>query len=235
MDVVVVAEARVSGEARRRALVATVHGHEVDVHVDDQVALGGPAAELHVFAVGCLAEYHHAVGILGVVVVEASVGGEGVVHPVADSVPELVLGHAAVDGQGGDEVDVVYAGLGGEVQHRFDDPLTDVGAAHRGGREGDVVEGDRELHVGVQQGAERLGIAEGVVEGVADGAVGVGQALEGFGRVDDPGAPGWQLLQSEALTVVEHDGRAVPVDVEDEAGSGGEVTSVAHRSLRSFS
>ena len=149
--------------------------------------------------------------------------------------PEFVLGHAAVDGQGGDEVDVVHAGLGGEVQDRFDDPLADVGTAHRGEWQGDVVEGDRELHAGEQQGTQRFGIAEGVVEGVADGAVGVGQTLEGFGRVDDPGAPGWQLLQAEALTVVEHDGRAVPVDVEDEAGSGGEVTSVAHRSLRSFS
>ena len=149
--------------------------------------------------------------------------------------PEFVLGHAAVDGQGGDEVDVVHAGLGGEVQDRFDDPLADVGTAHRGEWQGDVVEGDRELHAGEQQGTQRFGIAEGVVEGVADGAVGVGQTLEGFSRVDDPGAAGRQLLQAEALTVMEHDGRAVPVDVEDEAGSGGEVTSVAHRSLRSFS
>ena len=49
------AKSGVARQARRRGLVATVHGNQVDVYIDDQVALGGPAAELHVFAVRGLA------------------------------------------------------------------------------------------------------------------------------------------------------------------------------------
>ena len=58
-------------------------------------------------------------------------GSEGVVHAVADRVPELGLGHAAVQGEGGDQVDIVDAGLRGDVEHGLDDPLAHVGAAHR--------------------------------------------------------------------------------------------------------
>ena len=58
-------------------------------------------------------------------------GGEGVVDAVADGVAQLGLGHAAVQGEGRDEVHVVDAGRGGQVEHRLDDPLADVGPAHR--------------------------------------------------------------------------------------------------------
>ena len=86
VDIVVVTQARVAGQASGRALMATVHGHQVDVDVNHQVAFSGPSAELHVFTVRGLAQYHHAVRIFGVVVVEATVGSEGVVHPVAHRV-----------------------------------------------------------------------------------------------------------------------------------------------------
>ncbi len=46
--VVVVAEAPVAGQPGGHALVAAVHGHQVDVDVDEQVALGGPPVDLHV-------------------------------------------------------------------------------------------------------------------------------------------------------------------------------------------
>ena len=49
--VVVVAQAPVAGEAGGHALVAAVHGHQVDVDVDQQVGLGGPPVDLHVLAV----------------------------------------------------------------------------------------------------------------------------------------------------------------------------------------
>ena len=126
--------------------MAAVHGHQVDVDVDEKVAFGGPLTELDVLAVGGLAEHHHAVGILGIVVVEATIGGEGVVHPVAHRVPQLVFGHPPVDGQSGDEVYVVDTGLGGQVQYSFDDPLADVRPPHRRQGQGDVVEGNGQLH-----------------------------------------------------------------------------------------
>ena len=78
-----------------------------------------------------LADERHVVGVLGVVVVEEAVRGEGVVHAVADGVAQLGLGHAAVQGEGGDEVDVVDAGRGGQVEHGLDHALAHVGPAHR--------------------------------------------------------------------------------------------------------
>ena len=90
-------------------------------------------------------------------VVEAAVRREGVVDAVADGVAQLVLGHAAVQGERGDEVDVVDAGRGGQVEHGLDDALAHVGPAHRRQRQGDVVERDGELHA--RRGAARAGVA----------------------------------------------------------------------------
>ena len=54
-DVVVVAEAAVAGQAGGHALVAAVHGHQVDVDVDEQVRLGRPPVDLDVLALVGLA------------------------------------------------------------------------------------------------------------------------------------------------------------------------------------
>jgi hypothetical protein len=86
------------------------------------------------------AEEGQVVGVLGVVVVEQAVGSERVVDAVADGVAQLVLGHAPVQREGGDEVHVVDAGRGGQVEHRLDDPLADVGPLHLRQRQRDVVE-----------------------------------------------------------------------------------------------
>ena len=113
--------------------------------------------------------------------------GEGVVDAVADGVAQLGLGHAAVQGEGGDEVDVVDAGRGGQVEHRLDDPLADVGPAHRRQRQRDVVEGDRELHARAQQRGQRLAVAERVSSSAwRMAASGSSSGLERLGRVDDP-------------------------------------------------
>ena len=144
--VVVVAQAAVAGQAGGDALVAAVHGHQVDVDVDEQVGLGRPPVDLHLLALVGLAEIDQAVGILGVVLQEQAVRGEGVVDPVADGVAQLGLGHAPVQGQGADQHHVVDAGGGGQVEHRLDDPLAVVGPVHRRQRQGDVVEGDGEPH-----------------------------------------------------------------------------------------
>ena len=46
VDVVVVLQAAVAGQAHRHGLVSAVHGHQVDVDVDDQVGLGGALGDL---------------------------------------------------------------------------------------------------------------------------------------------------------------------------------------------
>ena len=146
----------------------------------------------------------------------APLGANGVVDPVTDGMAELGLGHAAVQRECRDQMDVVDAGLGRQVEHGFDDALTDVRSTHRGERQGDVVEGDRQLHAGEQQGRQWLGI-DRFHEGPADGGFGVGQAGQRFGGIDDPAAPGREGLEPELLAVVEQDRRGRPVDVEDEA------------------
>src|SRR5690606_6938696 len=109
-DVVVVLDALVRGQAGGRGLPTAVHRDDVDVDVDQQVGLGGPTVDLDHLAVVGGPQLGQGVGVLGVVVVEQAVGSEGVVDPVADGVAELVLGHPAVQRQGGDELDVVDAG-----------------------------------------------------------------------------------------------------------------------------
>ncbi len=85
---------------------------------------------------------------------------------------QLGLGHAPVQRQGGDDVHVVHAGVGGEVEHRLDDALADVGAAHRRQRQRDVVEGDGELHAREEQRRQRIAV-DRVEQRVADGGVDV--------------------------------------------------------------
>ncbi len=211
-----------SGVARQAgggALPAPVHRHQVDVHVDHEVRLGSPLVHLHRLAVVGGPEDHHPVGVLGVVVVQQAVGGERLVHPVAHGVAQLGLGHPPVQGQGGDDVDVVHAGLGRQVEHGLDDPLAHVGPLHGGQGQRQVVEGDRELHPRPEQGGQRI-VVERFQQGPADGLVGVGQAGQWLGRVDHPAPAHRQAFQAEPLAVVEQDRRRRAVDVEDEAGAG---------------
>jgi hypothetical protein len=154
------------------------------------------------------------------VVVEQAVGGEGVVDPVTDGVAQLGLGHAPVQGEGGNDVDVVDAGLGRLVEHRLDDALAHVGAAHGWQGQRDVVERDGQLHARPQQAAQRLAVAQGVVERMADGALGVVEGLERLARVEHAAAARRQLLEPQALAVVEQDRGRRPIDVEDESGAG---------------
>ncbi len=93
------------------------------------------------------------------------------------------------------------------------------GRAHGGQRQRHVVEGDGERHPRAKQRRQRLGVAQGVLQGVADGAHGVGQGVDGLGRVQDPAADG-QLLEPVALAVPEQGGWRRAVDLEDESGPG---------------
>ena len=144
--VVVVPDAAVGGEPGRDGLVPAVHGDEVDVHVDEQVALGRAAVDLDVLAVVGEPEVDEVRRVLGVVLEQQAVRRERLEDAVAEGVAELGVGHPAVEGERGDQHDVVDAGLGGQVEDRLDHPLAHVGGAHRREGERDVVEGDREPH-----------------------------------------------------------------------------------------
>ena len=150
--VVVVAQAAVAGQAGGHRLVAAVHGHQVDVDVDEQVRGGRPLVDLDVLALVGEAEVDQLVGVLGVVLLQQPVGGEGVVDAVTQGVAQLGVGHAAVQRQRRDEHHVVHAGLGGQLEDLLDHQLAHVGAAHGRQRQRDVVEGDGELHARPQQG-----------------------------------------------------------------------------------
>src|SRR5207253_9639058 len=65
--VVVVAQALVRRQTGGHALVAAIHGDQVDVHVDEQVALGGSPIDLHVLALVGGAQVHEGGGVLGIV------------------------------------------------------------------------------------------------------------------------------------------------------------------------
>ena len=68
--------------------------------------------------------------VLGIVLVQHAARVEGVEDPVAEHVAQLVVVHAAMQAERGDQVDVVDARIGRQVEHGFDDPLAGVGAAH---------------------------------------------------------------------------------------------------------
>ena len=218
LGVVVMAQRPVAGQPGGHALVPAVHGHQVDVDVDQEVRGGGPLVDLDVLARFGLPEMDEVVGVLGVVLGEQAVGGEGVVDPVAQGVAQLVLGHAPVQGQGGDEHHVVDPGVGRHVEHGLDDHLADVRCLHRGERERDVVEADRQLHARVEQRRQRVAIADRVEQGVANGAVGIVERLHRLGGVDHPTALG-EGLEREALAVPEQGRRRGLVHLEDETGS----------------
>ena len=146
--VVVVAQRAVRGQAGGGRLPAAVHGDEVDVDVDEQVRVGGALVDLDLLALGRRAEVLQLVGVLGVVLGQQAARLEGVIDAVADGVSQLGLAHAAVQGEGGDQLDVVDAGGRGQVEHGLDHPLADVGPAHLGQRQADVVEGDGQAHAG---------------------------------------------------------------------------------------
>ena len=234
-DVVVVAQAAVGGQPGGHALVAPVHGHQVDVHVHHEVAGGGPLADLHVLARVGAAQVDQAVGVLGVVLQQKAVGRERVVHAVAHGVTQLRLRHAPVQREGGDEHDVVHAGLGGQVEHGLDHPLADVGPAHGRKGEGDVVEGDGEAHARPQQGGQRRGVAQRLRQRPAYLLDGIGQGLQRLGRVHDPAARG-QALEAPALAVPEQRRRGGPVHLEHESGPGAHADAalVARRSKATF-
>ena len=217
LRVVVVAQAAVAGQAGGDALVTAVHGDQVDVDVDEQVRGGRPLVDLHLLALVGLADEEQVVGVFGVVLGQQAVGGEGVVDPVTEGVAQLVLGHAAVQSQCGNELDVVDAGLRRHVEHGLDHHLADVGRLHGRQRQRDVVEADGELHARPEQRRQRVAVALGV-EQARGGWPGRGPRSPSWARGrTSTRLPSGSVSRREALAAPEQGRWRRLVHLEDEA------------------
>ena len=223
-DVVVMAQAAVAGQPGSHALVAAVHGNQVDVDVDQQIRLGRPFVDLNVLAPVRLPQPRQSIGVFGVVLDQQPMRGEGVIDAVANGVAQLRFGHAAMQGQGADEHHVIDPGCGCRVEHGFDDPLPVVRAVHGRKGQGDVVEGDGEPHAGEQQLRQRLAVAARVQKGLPHGLVRIVEGVKRFGRVDHPRPSGRKPLQPKAFAVPGEDRRRGTVHVKHKTGAGHAVT-----------
>jgi hypothetical protein len=94
-----------------------------------------------------------------------------------------------VERGGDDDLDVVDAVVGEELEDDREHALAHVGRAHRRERERDVVDGDDDLHPG-RSFAWSGSSPVGVVQRVADRGVDVLQRLERRARVDGARAGG---------------------------------------------
>ena len=217
--VVMMTQRAVAGETGGGGFPAPVHGDEIDVDVDDEVALRGPLVDLDLLTLLGGADEQEVVGILGIVVEQQALRCECVVDTIAHGMAQFRLRHSTVQRERSDKLHVVDSGGGREFEHRFDDALTDVGSLHRGQRKGDVVECDGELHPRLEQRSERFAVTNGIHQRMADGGVGVLQWLDGFGRIDDAAASGREPFETEALAMVEQDRGSRAIDVEYEPRS----------------
>ena len=98
--VVVVLQALVAGEPDRDRLVAAVHRHQVDVHVDDQVGLGGPLRDLDVLALRrscrCAVRPSRVLGVEVVQLAPARTSGTRARRRCAGSPPAVIRRCSAV-------------------------------------------------------------------------------------------------------------------------------------------
>ena len=210
--IVVRAQAAITAESDRHRLVTAVHRDEVQVDVDDEVALNGSAVELDLFALFGRAEIGHAVGVLAIVVVEL-LRPVGVEDLVADDVANLPVFHAAMHAGRDDHLDIVDAVIREQIEHDGEHPFANVGAAHRRKRQRDVVDRDRDLHPRPELRVEGLRVVR-VVDRVANRGVDVLQPLDGRLGIEHAGA-GRQIDFDELVAGEEHAGRASAVEGDD--------------------
>ena len=205
---VVGAQAQVVGQAGADGLVASVHGDEVHVQVDDEVRLGGLARDAHLLVHLGLAQFHDPARLLGVVVRVAVrvVGVENLAsyHPL-----HFLRRHPPVERVGDEQVDVVHARIGEQVEDDLQHDLPHVRRPHGRERQGDVVHRDQHLHAGAQLGVERIALF-GMVDRPADRRPPVGQRLDG--RIGEHHSrPDRQLLEQDLAVAEDHPRRTLPV------------------------
>ena len=218
VHVVVVPKALVAGQADRDRLVAAVHRHEVDVHVDDQVGLRRPLHDLDVLAHVGLTDVGEPVLVLCVEVVQA-IGPEGAVDALADHPADLLGRHPAVQRRRHDDLEVLHPGAGGQLDHVLEHALTHVRGHHRRQRDREVVDRDRELHPREQQLGQRLLIAGRLEQRATDLPVEVAQARQRIRRIHDARAER-EPLHPVPLALVDDQGRRPLVHLQHEPWSG---------------
>ncbi len=130
LRLVVIRQATIITKAHRHRFVAAVHGHEVDIDVDDEVALARAPVDADFLPVARLAETHETVGLFGVVAV-VTIGIERVCDFTTHHPAHLGFGHLPMEGVGNDDVDVVDAVVGQKLEHYFERGLTGIGGHHR--------------------------------------------------------------------------------------------------------
>ena len=211
LRLVVRAQTLVVAEADGDGLVAAVHRHKVVVEVDEEVALGGAAVDAQRLFVARLAQRDEAVGLFGVVVVEAF-GVEGIEDAFADHPLDLVGGHSPVERDGDDEMNVLDAVPVHHVDEDFERRLTNVRSLHRRQRHAQIVNRNRHLHARLQLREERVAVVR-VIERVANRRLAVGQAFDRLVRVDDA-RPDRQIFQNKIHARGDDARRAVAVDVD---------------------
>ena len=174
LRLVVRAQALVVAQADRDRLVAAVHRHEVDVDVDDQVALGAAPVDVHRLAVVGLAEVHDAVRILGVVVVVAV----GVVRVEDLAARPCASSRRSVSCRCS-ELAMMMCTSSTPLASSSSSTISRIvcrmsGVRHRRQRQADVVDGDGHLHAGRELRVQRIASPAG------------GSARSGWRR------PGWR-------------------------------------------
>ena len=211
------ADAPERGQPGRHRLVAAVHRDQGQVHVDDEVRFRRASVQRDLLVLRRLADIDVVLGVFAVVLVEA-VGMKRRKDALADDVAQLVFSHSPVQAQRRDDVQVVDAGLGCHVNDLFHHELAHVGRGHRRQRQGQVVEGDRQLHPASQERFERI-VLQRFGDRAFDGTLGMRDRFERVGRIDDARAQR-HLLQPDALPEVEEHRRRVAIDLDHGSGTG---------------
>ena len=219
-DVVVVAHAAVAHQAGRGRLVAAVHGHQVDVDVDEEVGLGHPPVDFDVLALVGLTDHDEAGRVLGVVLQQGAVGREGVENPVAEawrnsaSVMRRCRPRAAIRTTSSTPASAAMSRTASMTRWRLSGRR--IGGSGRERSSKAIVS---RIPANSSSGSGRLS-PSGLEQGPADGGVRVSERGQRFRGVHDPASFRRQAFQPEALPVPDKHGGSGTVDFENEPGTG---------------
>ena len=207
------AQALVGRESDGDRLVPAVHRHQVDVQINQQVGLRGAPRQPYFLAMLGLAEHRQLGAIFRVEVVQP-IGPVLLEGALANDAADLRFGHAAMQRGRDHQVHIVNAIIGKRLQHLVEKALADVGPAHLRQREAEVVDRDRDAHIGTQLREQRV-LVLGMQERVANGLVGVGQRVERRRRIDHAGADR-QFLEKKFLAIRDDAALRAPIELDDQ-------------------
>ncbi len=189
-----------------------VHRDEVDVEIDEQVALDRTLVYAERFVVPRMSERDEIVVVLGVVVVVA-VRVIFVEDIRADHPLHFPLGHLAVKRVRDDQVNVVDAVRTAHIEHYLEHRLPHIGRRHRRQRQRNVVHRDRHPHSRFEQSVQRFHLKR-MIYRITNRRFAIRQPLDRRIRIDHP-RPDREVLKNKVLAE-RHDPRCgVFVDVHD--------------------